>query len=76
MSKAEILAELPKLSPRDRREILEHIIELDPDAPMLEERRKLADETFRMLDALEWLKPDAGNSATKRPARVQSGRKA
>jgi hypothetical protein len=53
MSKAGILAELPKLSPRDRREILEHIIELDPDAPLLEERRKLADETFQMLDALE-----------------------
>jgi hypothetical protein len=61
MSKAEILAELPKLSPHDRREILEQIIELDRDAPILEERRRLADETFRMLDALE--QQDASTAA-------------
>ncbi|MBC7820267.1 MAG: hypothetical protein IAG10_25570 [Planctomycetaceae bacterium] len=45
--------ELPKLSPRERRRILDRILELDDEAEMLEERRHLADESFQMLDALE-----------------------
>ena len=53
MSAADIMAELPKLSPRERRRILDRMMELDDEAEMLEERRHLADEAFPMLDALE-----------------------
>ncbi len=53
MSVTEILAELPKLSPRERRRILDRIMELDDEAEMQEERRRLVDEAFQMLDALE-----------------------
>ena len=53
MSATEIMAELPKLSPRERRRILDRILELDDEAEMLEEHRNLADEAFQMLDALE-----------------------
>lgn len=61
MSATEIMAELPKLSPRERRRILDRILELDDEAEMLEERRHLADEAFQMLDALE--AEDAQNAA-------------
>lgn len=61
MSATEIMAELPKLSPRERRRILDRILELDDEAEMLEERRHLADESFQMLDALE--AEDAQNAA-------------
>ena len=60
MSATEILAELPKLSQRERRRILDRLLELDDEAEMLEERRHLADEAFQMLDALE--AEDAQNS--------------
>ena len=53
MSATEIIGELPKLLPRERRRILDRILELDDEAEMLERRRHLADETFQMLDALE-----------------------
>jgi hypothetical protein len=53
MSKAEILAELPKIPRRDRREIMDRILELDDQAELLEERRQLADAAFLMLDELE-----------------------
>jgi hypothetical protein len=52
MSAAEIMAELPMLSPRERWRILDRILELDDQAEMLEERRHLADEAFPMLDAV------------------------
>lgn len=61
MSATEIISELPKLSPRERRRILDRILELDDEVEMLEERRRLADETFQMLDALE--AADAQNAA-------------
>ncbi len=61
MSYKEILAELPRLTQRERREIAERALALDDDARVLEERRHLADETFRMLDALE--DEDAKNHA-------------
>lgn len=61
MSATEIMAELPMLSPRERRRILDRILELDDEAEMLEERRHLADESFQMLDALE--AEDAQNAA-------------
>ena len=53
MSYTEILAELPRLTQRQRREIAERALALDDEAQVLEERRHLADEAFQMLDALE-----------------------
>lgn len=53
MSTAEILDQLPKLSPKERRAILDRLMELDQDAAVLEERRRLADDAFQMLDAME-----------------------
>ena len=61
MSYTDILAELPLLSQRQRREIAERALALDDEAQILEERRHLADEAFRMLDALE--DEDAKNTA-------------
>ena len=53
MSTTEILTELPKLSQRERRTILNRLIELDEDRELLDERRRTADEAFQLLDALE-----------------------
>jgi hypothetical protein len=52
MSFKDILAELPRLTQRRRREIADRALALDGEAQIIEERRRLADETFRMLDAL------------------------
>ena len=41
MSSTEILAELPKLSQRERRRILDRLLELDDESELLEERRHL-----------------------------------
>ena len=54
MSTSEILLELPKLSPVERRAILNRLIELDDDAEVLEQRSHLADEAFQILDAMEF----------------------
>ena len=62
MSTTEIIAELPKLSARERRRILDRLLELDDESEMIEERRHCADEAFQMLDALE--AEDAQNSAS------------
>lgn len=53
MSTAEILAEIPKLSPEDRRRLLERILEVEDEAASVEAIRRTADETFQMLDAME-----------------------
>jgi len=53
MSTAEILAELPKLSREDRRRILERILEMEGEAESVEAIRRMADEAFQMLDAME-----------------------
>ena len=60
MSTTEIIAELPKLSSRERRRILDRLLELDDEAEMIEEHWHYADEAFQMLDALE--AEDAQNS--------------
>ena len=60
MSKTEILTELPKLAPRERREIARRIFELENDAQVLADADRRADERFRMLEALE-----AEDGATK-----------
>ena len=61
MSKAEIVAELPKLSSTDRRELARLIFEMEEDAGVLRECDRNANERFLMLDALE--AEDAQNAA-------------
>ena len=53
MSKMEILAELPRLNHRDRREIARRLFEMEADAQTLADCDRRADERFLMLDALE-----------------------
>ncbi|MBM3883756.1 MAG: hypothetical protein FJ387_29295 [Verrucomicrobia bacterium] len=53
MSKAELLAELPKLSSRERRELVEAVFDLEAEAGLLHDCDRRADERFLMLDALE-----------------------
>jgi hypothetical protein len=53
MSTAEILAEIPRLSSEDRRRLLDRLLEMEDEAASLEVVRRAADETFRMLDAME-----------------------
>jgi FlaA1/EpsC-like NDP-sugar epimerase len=53
MSKQEILAELPKLSPEERREIAKTIFEMEEHVEILRECDRLADERFLILDGLE-----------------------
>jgi hypothetical protein len=53
MTRAEILAEIPKLSPAERREIMGLIFEMENDTATLAECDRLALERFHMLDAME-----------------------
>ena len=53
MSAAEIISELPKLSPRERREIARQIFDLEDDAQVLADCDARADQNFLMLDKLE-----------------------
>ena len=53
MSTAEILAELSKLSREDRRRILDRILEMEEEGQSVEAIRRMADEAFQMLDAME-----------------------
>ncbi len=53
MSTAEILAEIPNLSPEDRRRLLDRILEIEDEAASVEAMRRMADETFLMLDVME-----------------------
>ncbi len=53
MSKLEIMAELPKLSHAERREVVRLILEMEQEADTLAECDRLAQERFQMLDALE-----------------------
>jgi hypothetical protein len=53
MTAAEILAELPKLSREDRRRILDRILEMEDEAESVETSRRMADEAFQILDAME-----------------------
>jgi hypothetical protein len=62
MSKSEMLAELPKLSRSERRELVEVIFQLEEEADLLRDCDRRADERFLMLDALE--AEDAQTSAS------------
>ena len=55
MTADEIIAELPKLSPQERRQILDHLIALieETEDDILEFHRRLASENFQMLDRME-----------------------
>jgi hypothetical protein len=53
VSAKDIIAELPKLSHRDRRAIARQIFELEQDAQTLAECDSRADQNFLMLDELE-----------------------
>ena len=51
MSKAEILEELPKLSPAERREIRARLYELDPAADDWDDDGELTDEEKHLIEA-------------------------
>lgn len=53
MSKAEILAELRRLSHRERREIIKSILDMEQEAQILAACDRRAEERFLMLDAME-----------------------
>ncbi len=53
MNTAEILAEIPNLSPEDRRRLLHRILEMEAEAASVEAARRIADETYQMLDSME-----------------------
>jgi hypothetical protein len=53
MSKAEIAAEIAKLSARERRELARLIFEMEEDTEALRDCDRKANERFLMLDAME-----------------------
>ncbi len=59
MSKAEILAELPRLDHRNRREIARPPFELEADAQTLADCDRRAGKHLLILDALETQDPQA-----------------
>lgn len=74
MSKAEILAELPKLTPQDRAEIRRKLTELDGDR-WLDTDDPLTDAEKDLLDArlAAYEKdPDAGSSWDEVEARIRA----
>jgi hypothetical protein len=53
MSASETIAELPKLSRTERRQLAVAIFELEEEADLLRDCDRRADERFRMLDMTE-----------------------
>ena len=53
MSAAEIIAELPRMSVRERREIARRLLELEADAGALRMADEIADQAFQILDKME-----------------------
>ena len=53
MSASEIIAELPKLSRTERRQLAAAIFELEEEADLLRDCDRRADERFRVLDMME-----------------------
>jgi hypothetical protein len=56
-----MIAELPKLSRKERRKLAAAIFELEEEADLLRDCDRRADERFRMLDMME--EQDAKTSA-------------
>ncbi len=48
-----MIAELPKLSRRERRQLVAAIFELEEEVDLLRDCDRRADERFRMLDMME-----------------------
>jgi putative addiction module component (TIGR02574 family) len=74
MTKAEILAELPKLTTEERQEIRLKLVELDGDL-WLDDDDPLTDEEKAVLDArlaAYERDPDAGSSWTDVEARIRA----
>lgn len=53
MSKVEILAELPRLSHEERREIMREMLKYEEESEALEVSRHSSDAAFQQLDELE-----------------------
>lgn len=53
MSASEIIAELPKLSRKERRQLAVAIFELEEEGDLLHDCDRRADERFRVLDMME-----------------------
>ena len=69
MSKAEILAELPKLTSNERTEIWEHLWRLEAAATPTESEQLILDEAQADYDA----NPTAGAAWSEVEARLRSG---
>lgn len=53
MSAAEIMAELPRMSVSERRDIARRLLELEADAEALRIADETADQAFQLLDKME-----------------------
>jgi hypothetical protein len=53
VSASEVIAELPKLSRTERRQLAVAIFELEEEVDLLRDSDRRADERFRMLDVME-----------------------
>ena len=53
MSAAEIIAELPRMTVRERREIARRLFDLEADAEALRTADKTAVQAFQILDQME-----------------------
>ena len=53
MSAAEIIAELPRMTVRERREIARRLFDLEADAEALKTADETADQAFQILDQME-----------------------
>ena len=53
MSATEIVAELPRMSVRERRQIARRLLELEADADALRTADETADQGFQILDQME-----------------------
>jgi hypothetical protein len=53
MSAAEIIAELPRMTVRERREIARRLFDLEADAEALRTADETADQAFQILDQME-----------------------
>ena len=53
MSVAEIMAELPRMTVRERREIARRLFDLEADAEALRTADETADQAFQILDQME-----------------------
>jgi hypothetical protein len=53
MSAAEIIAELPRMTVRERREIARRLFDLEPGAEALRTADETAGQAFQILDRME-----------------------